>query len=108
MLDRRFILDNVELVKRNCASRGSKADVDQFVALEAQRKAKQAELDDLNRQANDVSKSIGQTKDPAQREARKAEGRRLRELAAAAETALSESAARVDEILRAIPNLTHP
>ena len=34
MLDRRFVLENADLVRRNCADRGSKADVDRFVALE--------------------------------------------------------------------------
>ncbi len=108
MLDRRFIVENADQVKRNCASRGSKADVDRFVALESQRKSKQIELDDLNRQANEVSKSIGKAKDPAEREARKAEGRKLRELATAAEAALNDLTGQADDVLRAIPNLTHP
>ncbi len=107
MLDRRFIVENAEAVKKNCANRGSKADVDRFIALEAQRKAKQTESDDLNRQANEVSKSIGQTKDPAERDARKAEGRRLRELGTAAEAELNQLTEEADTILRAIPNLTH-
>jgi len=108
MLDRRFIVDNVELVQRNTASRGSKADVARFVAIEAMRKAKQAETEELNRKANEVSKSIGQTKDPAEREARKAEGRRLREQTTVAEAELAKLAEEADTILRAIPNLTHP
>lgn len=108
MLDRRFIVENVEQIKRNCASRGSKADVDRFIALESQRKAKQLELDDLNRQANGVSKSIGKANDPAERDARKAEGRRLRELATAAEAVLTDLTGQADDVLRAIPNLTHP
>ncbi|HEX4000908.1 MAG TPA: serine--tRNA ligase [Pirellulales bacterium] len=108
MLDRRFIVENVELVTRNTATRGSKADVARFVGLEAQRKAKQTESDELNRKANEVSKSIGQTKDPAEREARKAEGRRLREQCTAAEAELAKIAQEADAILRAIPNLTHP
>ncbi|HEV3416235.1 MAG TPA: serine--tRNA ligase [Pirellulales bacterium] len=108
MLDRRFIVENAELVKQNCANRGSKADVDKFVAIEADRKAKQAELDELNRRANDVSKSIGKAKDPAEREDRKAEGRRLRELATAVETQLKWVVEEGDAVLRAIPNLSHP
>ena len=107
MLDRRFIVENVELVQRNTASRGSKADVARFVALEALRKAKQTETEELNRKANEVSKSIGQTKDPAERDARKAEGRRLREQSTAAEAELAKLAEEADTILRAIPNLTH-
>src|SRR5260370_29228300 len=108
MLDRRFIVENVELVKRNCMNRGSKADVDRFVALEADRKAKQLELDELNRKANESSKRIGQTKDPSEREAIKAEGRRLRELATEAETQLKWVFEEADTILRQIPNLSHP
>ncbi|HEV2972123.1 MAG TPA: serine--tRNA ligase [Pirellulales bacterium] len=108
MLDRRFIVENAELVKQNCAKRGSKADVDKFVGLEADRKAKQTELDELNRQANDVSKSIGKAKDPAEREARKTEGRRLREMATTIETQLKWVVEEADAILRAIPNLSHP
>jgi seryl-tRNA synthetase len=108
MLDRRFIVEHAELVKQNCTNRGSKADVDKFVALEADRKAKQLELDDLNRQANDVSKSIGKAKDPAERDARKAEGRRLRELAMAVETQLKWIVEEADNVLRTIPNLSHP
>ncbi len=108
MLDRRFIVENVDLVTRNCAARGSKADVARFVTLENERKAKQTALDDLNRQANEVSKSIGQAKDPAEREARKAEGRRLRETSAAAALDFQRLAEEADAILRTIPNLTHP
>jgi seryl-tRNA synthetase len=108
MLDRRFIVENVELVKQNCANRGSKADVDKFVALETDRKAKQTELDELNRQANDVSKSIGKAKDAAEREERKTEGRRLRELATAVETQLKWIVEEADAVLRTIPNLSHP
>jgi seryl-tRNA synthetase len=108
MLDRRFIVENAEAVKENCRNRGSKADVDKFVALEADRKAKQIELDELNRQANEVSKSIGKAKDPAEREARKSEGRRLRELATAVETQLKWLVDEADSIVRTIPNLSHP
>jgi seryl-tRNA synthetase len=79
MLDRRFIVENAELVKQNCVNRGAKADVERFVQLEQERKARQIEVEELNRKANEVSKLIGKAKDPAQREARKEEGRLLRE-----------------------------
>ena len=41
MLDRKFIVENAELVKQNCARRGSRADVDGLLALESQRKQQQ-------------------------------------------------------------------
>ena len=62
----------------------------------------------MNRQANEVSKSIGKAKDAAEREARKDEGRDLRDKTTAAQTELDEVSAELDAILRSIPNLSHP
>jgi seryl-tRNA synthetase len=108
MLDRRFVVENVDLVEQNCRRRGSQADVRKFAALDTERKARQVEVDELNRRANEVSKSIGKAEDAAEREARKAEGRALREQTTAAQTALEAAVAESDAILRTIPNLSHP
>ncbi len=108
MLDRRFVVENVERVKENCRNRGIEVDVDRFVELEELRRQKQTEIDQLRRQANEVSKSIGRTKDAAEREQRKQEGRRLREQVAALEEAFQQIVREADDILRRIPNMTHP
>ena len=108
MLDRKFVIDNADLVKQNCARRGSRADIDRLLALDAQRRDRQLEVDELNRRANEVSKSIGKAKDAEEREARKAEGRQLREQTAAAQNDLEKLLGEIDTILRAIPNLSHP
>lgn len=108
MLDRRFILENPDLVKQNCANRGVRVEIDRVLELETRRKTVQSELDQLNRQANEVSKSIGKAKDAAQREAMKEEGRRLRDLAASAQGELDRIAEELEPLLRSIPNLTHP
>jgi len=108
MLDRKFIVENAELVRENCARRGVAVDVARFVELETQRKRLQAEVEEFNRRANEVSKSIGKAKDAAEREARKEEGRQLRERTQAAQAQLDASAAELDDLHRRIPNLTHP
>ena len=108
MLDRKFVAENADAVRENCRRRGAKADVDRFVALEAQRRQKQTEVEDLNRRANEVSKSIGKAKDEAEREARKAEGRQLREQITAVQADVDRIAAEADAILRQIPNMSHP
>ncbi len=108
MLDRKFVLEHAELVEENCRRRGAAADVRRFVQLETERKAKQLEVDELNRQANEVSRSIGKAKDAQEREARKAEGRQLRERTTAAQAELDAIAAEADTLLRAIPNMSHP
>ena len=108
MLDRKFVVDNVELVKRNSVQRGASVDVDRIVDIEVQRKTCQVEVDQLNRQANETSKSIGKAKDPAQREALKEEGRRLRDETVKAQARRDQIESELLDLLRAIPNLTHP
>ncbi len=108
MLDRRFVADNVDLIQENCNRRGTTVDVRRFADLETKRRAQQAEVEELNRRANEVSKSIGKAKDEAEREARKAEGRALRERTAAAQLELDHLTAEADAILKSIPNLSHP
>jgi seryl-tRNA synthetase len=108
VLDRRYVADNVDLVTANCRHRGSSADVARFAELDRLRRQLQADIDRLNQQAGQVSKSIGKAADAAEREARKAEGRRLREEIQALEAKAAEIVGESDAILRAIPNLTHP
>ncbi|MEN6458820.1 MAG: serine--tRNA ligase [Thermoguttaceae bacterium] len=108
MLDRRFIVENVALVKQNCANRGVHVDVDRFAQLEETRRLLQIDLEELNREANQVSKSIGKAKDAAEREARKEEGRKVRDKAQAVEAELSAMAVELDTLQRQIPNLSHP
>jgi seryl-tRNA synthetase len=107
MLDKRFILENAEIVQRNCDNRGVKADVVRFVDLESQRRKLQSESEELSRLANEVSKSIGKAKDDAEREARKDEGRRLRELKEQIQEHMDRLAAEASLILNSMPNLTH-
>src|SRR5688572_28093962 len=108
MLDRRFILENVDLVQQNCEIRGVKADVARFAELETQRRTLQQEVEELSRQANEVSKSIGKAKDEADREARKEEGRALREQKDAKQADIDRIVAESNTIYSKIPNLTHP
>ncbi len=108
MLDRRFILENSDTVKQNCLHRGVDADLDRLVELEHGRREISQRAQDLNRQANDVSKSIGKAKDADEREARKEEGRQLREQKDAAQREHDELDAQILAIQRLIPNLSHP
>ena len=108
MLDKRFILDNVDLVQKNCEVRGVKADVGRFAELEVKRREIQSEVEELNRKANEVSKSIGKAKDETEREQRKTEGRELREAKDAKSAELDKISIEADVILRSMPNMTHP
>jgi seryl-tRNA synthetase len=108
MLDKRFILEDPQLVQENCDRRGVKVDVGRFVDLESQRRKLQAEIEELSRQANLVSKSIGQAKTDAEREARKDDGRRIREMKEQIASHMERLAAEAATIHNAMPNLTHP
>ena len=108
MLDRKFVAENLDLVRKNCEERNSHADVDRFAELEIERKAKQAAVDEANRRANEVSKSIGKAKDAAERESLKEQGRQLREETAKLQSEHDAVAVEAEAILRAIPNLSHP
>lgn len=112
MLDRRWVADHTDEVIENCRRRGLPesllAEVSRFASLDADRRRLKGEIDGLNQQAGQVSRSIGKAASDEEREARKAEGRQLREQISALEAASNEVVAAGDAILRAIPNLTHP
>jgi seryl-tRNA synthetase len=107
MLDRKTIVENAETVQQNCLNRNVQVDVGRLVTLEQQRREKLAEVQELNRRANEVAKSIGRAKDPEERESRKEEGRRLREQKDAAQSEHDSLEAEILELQERIPNLSH-
>lgn len=108
MLDRKFIIQNIDLVRENCKKRGVQCDVDRIAELETQRLAKSQEAQELNRQANEVSKSIGKAKDDTERQATIEKGRQLRAQKDAAQKEHDELDVQLKELQAAIPNMTHP
>jgi seryl-tRNA synthetase len=108
MLDRKFIVDNADAIIENCRLRGVNVDVLRLVELETQRREALQLVETYNRQANEVSQSIGQAKDAAEREARKADGRRLRQLKEQAQLDHDQLDQHVAAIQLMIPNMTHP
>ena len=108
MLDKKFVLENDDSVQQNCDRRGVKVDVPRFVQQETACRGLQQAIEELARQANVVSKSIGKAADESQREQRKAEGRQLREQKDAKQAELDKLAAEAGAIHRSMPNMTHP
>ena len=107
MLDRKFILDNLDLVKKNCTHRGVKCDVDSLVQQEAKRKELLQQVENLNRQSKDTAAKIGKAS-PEERETLKEEGRKLREQKDSAQLAHDELEHEIVELQMLIPNMTHP
>src|SRR5438128_6385298 len=108
MLDRKFIVENIERVKQNCTQRGVKCDVDRLLELETTRRQKLQAVEEANRKADEVAKMIGKAKDAAERESMKEEGRRLREQKDAAQAEHDGLDAEARAVQSTIPNLTHP
>ena len=108
MLDRKFIVENAEQVRENCSNRGVQADVERLVELEAKRRALLQDVQELNRQAKEISKTVGKAKDDADRQARMEEGRQLRERKDAAQHEHDQLDSEILAIQNLIPNMSHP
>ncbi len=108
MLDRKFILQNPELVAKNSARRGVPVDVHAICELESRRMEALKKSQDFNTQANETSKRIAGAKDADERQALIAEGRELRDKKDAAANEQSELEAQIVELQSVLPNLTHP
>lgn len=55
MLDIRFILDNIDLVRQNTQDRNANADIDKTVALYGELKQKKQSLEEAQRRSNEIS-----------------------------------------------------
>jgi seryl-tRNA synthetase len=103
MLDRRFILENLEDVRRNIADRNVAVDLDGFVRLESRWRALVQEQEELNRRSNLLAAGKGKPS-PEQIE----EGRELKARKAAVDEELRQVEQDLEEAQSAIPNMTHP
>ncbi len=106
MLDIRLFRENPDLVRDALRKRqASPTMVDEILALDRQRRDLLRESEALKAERNRVSKEIGRSKDAADREAKIAAMRQVRERIAALDQALRETEARLHDALARVPNL---
>ena len=108
MLDIKFIRENLDAVKKNCADRFVTVDVDRLVALDDDYRAKLKALEDIRRQQNDTAKVMKQKLADDERQKLIEQGKKLKGDAEVADAAARAVCGERDELLRAIPNMTHP
>jgi seryl-tRNA synthetase len=108
VLDPRALGERRQEILESCRKRGARVDLDAAVAAYEHVAALQTQLNELNRQRNEHQQSGKGKLPPAEREAHNAEGRRLKDAAAALEQQLEQSRAALDERVATIPNLVHP
>lgn len=103
MLDKKYILENLDAVKENIAKRQVTVDVDRFVTLETTRKQLQQNIDETRAKSNALAKDNTLSVDE-----KRANGKALKEEIQALEAKLEPIKTEADEIYLQIPNLTAP
>ncbi len=101
MIDIKFIRENVELIKQNCANRHVKVDIDALLSADEERRNILKQIEDLRATRNSGSKG---KPTPEEIEKMKLVGEEIKKL--------EETQVGVDtkyrELLMQVPNLTHP
>jgi seryl-tRNA synthetase len=108
MLDYRFIVDNLEAVKKNIASRYMKADADAVARLFARRTGLVTGLQGLQQKRNANAQGMKGKLDDEGRKALIEEGKKLKDEIAAAEEELARLEKELDAEARRVPNMAHP
>ena len=108
MLDRKYLLENLDAVKENCKNRGVSCDVDKLVELESQRKSLLTKAEELNREANETSKKIKSAANDEERQAIIEKGKQLRADKDAAQKQHDELDEQIKLVQLTIPNMAHP
>ena len=99
MLDLRFIRDNTDLVREALRKRNDSAPLDEILELDADRRKKVTELEDLRRQRKEVARERKTDKESAE------EGRDLRHMMKSLEEEVRNQDNQVTELLLQVPNI---
>jgi seryl-tRNA synthetase len=108
MLDYRFIVENLDAVKKNIADRYMHADADRMVQLFNKRTELATALQALQQKRNENAAAMKGKLEADARNALIEEGKKLKETIAASEAELSEAEKELDIEVRRIPNMAHP
>ena len=105
MLELKYIRENLETVRENCANRGVDVDLERLVSLDERRRALIAEQQGLREQRNELAQEMkGRKPSDAERE----RGRELKEREGPLALELKSVEAELSGLQRSVPNRTHP
>lgn len=108
MLDAKFIMENLDAVRENCANRNVSVNLDRFAELDEERRRAIAQIEDVRRRQNEVAKSMkGKLPDDERRKLIE-EGKQLKEKAQEFDEYRRTVEEEFDGVIRQIPNMTHP
>ncbi len=105
MLELRFIIENLDTVRTNCAARNVSVDLDRLVALDERRRALIVEQQSVQERRNSLAREIkGRKPSDAERNL----GKELKEREGALESDLATVRDELTALQVQVPNLTHP
>lgn len=108
MLEAKFIRENLDAVRENCANRKVKVNLDRFTELDEERRKAIARIEDVRRRQNEVAKSMKGKLPDDERKKLIDEGKQLKEKAQEFDEYLRTVEEDFDNVIRQIPNMTHP
>ncbi|MFH1292117.1 MAG: serine--tRNA ligase [bacterium] len=101
MLDIKYILENKELIQENCKNRGTRANLEELMALDEERKGLLKKIEDLRSKRNQISKEKPRDEDIL---LMRKLGQEVKQL----ENILINIEDKLKDVLYQIPNITHP
>jgi len=109
MLDLKFVRNNIDLLKEKLLQRGSALSLDEFMAVDGERRKIIQDVEDLRNRRNLVSKEVGRLKKEGQKaehlmEEMRVVNDRIKEM----ETVLEEKETALSAIILSVPNIPHP
>jgi seryl-tRNA synthetase len=109
MLDLKFVRNNIDLLKEKLLQRGSDLSLDEFIAVDGERRKIIQDVEDLRNRRNLVSKEVGRLKKEGQKaehlmEEMRVVNDRIKEM----ETVLEEKETALSAIILSVPNIPHP
>lgn len=108
MLDLKFIRENLDTVRKNCANRNVRVDLNQFTKLDDARRSRIAEIEGVRREQNENAQAMKQKLPDDVRKALIEKGKALKFREAEQGEKLKSVEAELDSLVRQIPNMTHP
>ena len=105
MLDLRFIRENLEAVRENCANRNLEIDLDRLVELDELRRSLIAEQQSVRERHNELSKTMKGRK-PSEEERER--GKELKQTSADLDQRLQSALTELGELHVLVPNMAHP
>ncbi|MDP2799770.1 MAG: serine--tRNA ligase [Deltaproteobacteria bacterium] len=109
MLDLKFVRNNIDLLKEKLLQRGSDLSLDEFIAVDGERRKIIQDVEDLRNRRNLVSREVGRLKKEGQKaehlmEEMRVVNDRIKEM----ETVLEEKESALSAIILSVPNIPHP